>query len=64
MRAEDQIVAEIHDVVTGAKVSVATEFGLMLFDDIVVKIETADLATAKITGSLVSRVEKEESESH
>lgn len=62
MRAEDQIVAEIHDVVTGAKVSVSTQFGLMLFDDIVVKIETSNLATAKITGSFVSRVEKETDE--
>ena len=59
MRAEDQIIAEIHDVVTGAKVNVTTQFGLMLFDDIIVKIETSNLATAKITGSFVSRVEQE-----
>lgn len=62
MRAEDQIIAEIHDVVTGAKVSVTTQFGLMLFDDIIVKIEASNLATAKITGSFVSRVEKETDE--
>lgn len=59
MRAEDQIIAEIHDVVTGAKVNVTTPFGLMLFDDIIVKIETSNLATAKITGSFVSRIEQE-----
>lgn len=62
MRAEDQIIAEIHDVVTGAKVNVTTQFGLMLFDDIIVKIETSNLATAKITGSFVSRIEKEADE--
>jgi ribonuclease R len=62
MRAEDQIIAEIHDVVTGAKVSVSTQFCLMLFDDIVVKIETSNLATAKIMGSFVSRIEKETDE--
>jgi ribonuclease R len=62
MRTEDQIIAEIHDVVTGAKVSITSQFGLALFDDVIVKIETSNLATAKITGSFVSRVEKETDE--
>ncbi|MCK9373613.1 MAG: ribonuclease R [Sulfuricurvum sp.] len=60
MKAEDDIYAEIHDVITGAKVSVTSAFGLMLFDDVMVKIESANLATAKITASFVSRIEKEE----
>lgn len=60
MHAEDTIVAEIHDVITGAKVSVTSPFGLMLFDDIMVKIESTNLATAKISASFVSRIEKEE----
>jgi ribonuclease R len=62
MHAEDKIIAEIHDVITGAKVSVESPFGLILFDDVFVKIETADLATAKITATFVSRVEKETDE--
>lgn len=60
MQTEDQIRAEIHDVITGAKVNVTAHFGLILFDDILVKIETADLATAKITASFVSKIDKEE----
>lgn len=63
MKAEDDIYAEIHDVITGAKVSVSSPFGLMLFDDVMVKIESANVATAKITASFVSRIEKEENES-
>ena len=62
MQTEDQIRAEIHDVITGAKVNVTAHFGLLLFDDIMVKIETADLATAKITASFVSKIEKEEND--
>lgn len=62
MQTEDQIRAEIHDVITGAKVNVTAHFGLLLFDDIMVKIEGADLATAKITASFVSKIEKEEND--
>jgi len=53
------VITEIHDGITGAKVSVTEHFGLLLFDDIMVKIESADLATAKIVGSFVGRVEQE-----
>jgi ribonuclease R len=59
MKAEDDVFAEIHDVVTGASVAVTGHFGLMLFDDVVVRIEKADLATAKITASFVRKIEKE-----
>lgn len=62
MQTEDQIRAEIHDIITGAKVNVTAHFGLLLFDDIMVKIEGADLATAKITASFVSKIEKEEND--
>ncbi|MCX6074371.1 MAG: ribonuclease R [Campylobacterales bacterium] len=57
MRTEEGVIAEIHDVITGAKVSVTEHFGLVLFDDIMVKIESADLATAKIVGSFVGKIE-------
>jgi ribonuclease R len=63
IQTEDQIRAEIHDTITGAKVNVTAHFGLLLFDDIMVKIETVDLATAKITGSFVKKIDKEENES-
>ncbi|MBD3799349.1 ribonuclease R family protein [Sulfuricurvum sp.] len=63
MRAEEPYIAEIHDVITGAKVAVNSQFGLMLFDDIIVKIESSNLATAKITASFVRHIEKESDES-
>jgi len=63
MSAEDDIRAEIHDTITGANVLVTSHFGLMLFDDIIVKIESADLATAKIKASFVRKFEKEPSPS-
>jgi len=59
MRTEEGVIAEIHDVITGVKVSVTEHFGLILFDDIMVKIESTDLAMAKIVGSFVGRVDKE-----
>ncbi|MDP3466330.1 MAG: RNB domain-containing ribonuclease, partial [Sulfuricurvum sp.] len=62
MRTEEGIIAEIHDVITGAKVTVTEHFGLLLFDDIHVKIESADLATTKISASFVSKIDKEEDE--
>ncbi|MDD3771006.1 MAG: RNB domain-containing ribonuclease, partial [Sulfuricurvum sp.] len=62
MKAEDDVYAEIHDVVTGASVAVTGHFGLMLFDDIVVRIEKADLATAKITASFVKKLDKDTDE--
>ncbi len=62
MRAEDDIYAEIHDVITGAQVNVTAHFGLMLFDDIIVKIEKSDLATAKITASFVKKTDKDANE--
>lgn len=62
MRAEEPVMAEIHDTITGAKVAITSQFGLMLFDDIIVKIESSNLATAKITASFVRRIEKEDGE--
>lgn len=59
IQTEDQIRAEIHDIITGAKVTVTSHFGLMLFDDIIVKIDTVDLATTKITASFVRKIEND-----
>ncbi len=60
MHAEDDIRAEIHDIITGANVNVTAHFGLMLFDDIIVKIDSVDIATAKIAASFIRRLEKED----
>ncbi len=62
MQTEETMRAEIHDIITGAKVTVTSHFGLLLFDDIIVKIETVDLAMAKISASFVSKIEKEDDE--
>lgn len=62
MSAEDDVRAEIHDIIIGAKVNVTAHFGLMLFDDILVKIDSVDLATAKITASFIQKIDKEDNE--
>lgn len=59
VQTEDAIRAEVHDVIIGAKVTLTDHFGLGLFEDIRLKIESVDLATAKITGSFVEKIDKE-----
>jgi ribonuclease R len=57
IQTEETIRAEVHDVIIGAKVIVTDHFGLGLFEDIRLKIEHVDLATAKITGSFVGKID-------
>lgn len=56
---ENGLTAEIHDIVTGVKVDLITSVPVLLFDDVTVKIESADLATAKIKGSVVQKIGEE-----
>ncbi|MDX1296469.1 MAG: RNB domain-containing ribonuclease, partial [Sulfurimonadaceae bacterium] len=51
---ESEMLAEINDDIVGAKVSVNATLPLMLFDDVMVRIETVNLATSKI-GAVVTR---------
>jgi len=56
IQTEEAIRAEVHDVIIGAKVTVTDHFGLGLFENIRLKIESVDLATAKITGSFMGKI--------
>lgn len=55
---DPELKAEIHDEIGGAKVFLKNATGVMLFDDIKVKFETINLATSKITASVVEKIEK------
>jgi ribonuclease R len=53
------ISAEIHDAVVGPKVTITSTQPLMLFDDVLIRIETVNLATAKITASVLEKLSTE-----
>ena len=59
---ENAMTAEIHDVIVGAKVFVTSTLPLMLFDDVLVRIETVNLATSKITAAVVQKLTTETGE--
>lgn len=52
---ENGFTAEIHDVITGANIFLISAIPVMLFDDVVIRIENVDLATAKINGTVVKK---------
>jgi len=52
---ENGFTAEIHDVIAGANVFLVSAIPVMLFDDVVIRIENVDLATAKINGTVVKK---------
>jgi ribonuclease R len=56
---ENAMIAEIHDVVVGAQVTLTSTLPLMLFDDVLVRIETVNLATTKITAAVVRKLTEE-----
>ncbi len=59
---ESVMTAEIHDVVVGAKVAVTSTLPLLLFDDVLLRIESVNLATAKIGGAVVQKLDTEATE--
>ena len=54
--------AEIQDVIVGPRVAITSTQPLMLFDDVLVRIETVNLATAKITASVLQKLSTEADE--
>ncbi len=56
---DPEITAELHDEIQGAKMQVTTTVPLMLFDDVLIRIENVDIAKAKIYAALVQKVEDE-----
>ena len=57
---EPVLTAEIHDEIVGAKVYVATSQPILLFDDVLVRLENVNLATAKINATVVQKLGEED----
>ncbi len=52
---ENALTAEIHDVISGARVFLTTTQPVLLFDDVEIRIETVNPATAKIHATIVKK---------
>ena len=53
---ENALTAEVHDVINGARVFLTTSQPVLLFDDVKIRIETVNPATAKIHGTVVKKL--------
>jgi ribonuclease R len=56
---ETSLQAQIDDEIKGATVEITNAIPIMLFDDVRVKIERVNLATARIYGSVIEKVSNE-----
>ena len=56
---DPDIKAEIHDEIQGARLNITSTGDIVLFEDVIVKIDKVDIARAKIYASVVSKVEKD-----
>jgi ribonuclease R len=56
---DPDIKAEIHDEIQGARLNITSVGDIVLFEDVIVKIDKVDIARAKIYASVVSKVEKD-----
>lgn len=52
-----EIKADLDDIIKGARLHITTSPDLVLFENVIVKIETVDLAKAKIFASVVGKVD-------
>lgn len=56
---DPEIKAELHDEIQGARLSITSSENVVLFEDVIVKIERVDIAKAKIFASVVTKVEED-----
>ena len=54
---DPDFIAEIQEPIVGAVVNLSVSTPVTLFDDIIVRIDKVDLATAKIYASLVKKLD-------
>ncbi len=54
---EPTLSAELNDTIKGAKIEITNALPLMLFDEIKIKIDRVNLATARIYGSVVEKID-------
>ncbi len=55
---DPHLLAKLQDEIVGATLHVKSQIPIMLFDDVEIIIQTADLATTKIHASVVQKLEK------
>ncbi|MCD6172268.1 MAG: VacB/RNase II family 3'-5' exoribonuclease [Sulfurimonas sp.] len=56
---EPEIKAELRDEIEGARLNITSTGDIILFEDVIVKIDKVDIAKAKIFASVVSKIEKD-----
>jgi len=56
---EPEIKAELHDEIMGARLNITSSGEIVLFEDVIIKIDKVDIPKAKIFASVVAKVEKD-----
>lgn len=54
---EVEVKAEIHDTISGARVLITSNGDIALFEDVIIRLETVDIARAKISAIVVGKVD-------
>jgi ribonuclease R len=54
---EPEVKAELHDEIQGARLNIISNSDVVLFEDVIIKIEKVDIARAKIFASVVGKVD-------
>ena len=54
---ETEVKAEIHDTISGARVLITSNEDVVLFEDVIVRLETVDIARAKISAVVVRKMD-------
>jgi ribonuclease R len=55
---EPDLKADLHDEIMGARLALSSAIPVILFEDVIVRIDKADIAKAKIFATVVSKVEE------
>ena len=56
---DPELKAEIHDTIQGARLNITSVGDIVLFEDVIVKIDKVDIPRAKIFASVISKVDKD-----
>lgn len=57
IKTEDEIFAETTEGIIGARLHIVSTIPILLFDELIVRLETSDIATAKITATVEEKAE-------
>ena len=56
---DPEVKAEIHDEIQGARLNITSTGDIVLFEDVIVKIDKVEIPRAKIYASIVSKIDKD-----